>query len=47
MPRYDEALLLREMRLFPEWYIGRHLNITLSAAPKRQAGKRIRAHCGK
>ncbi len=32
LPRYDEVLLLREMRLFPEWYIGRHLNITLSAA---------------
>jgi len=29
---YDEALLLREMRLFPEWYIARHLNVTLSDA---------------
>jgi N-acetylmuramate 1-kinase len=32
LPPYDEALLLREMRLFPEWYIARHLNVTLSAA---------------
>ena len=32
LPPYDEALLLREMRLFPEWYIARHLNITLSEA---------------
>jgi aminoglycoside/choline kinase family phosphotransferase len=32
LPPYDEALLLREMRLFPEWYIGRHLKITLTPA---------------
>jgi aminoglycoside/choline kinase family phosphotransferase len=32
LPPYDEALLLREMRLFPEWYIARHLNVTLSGA---------------
>ena len=32
LPLYEEALLLREMRLFPEWYIGRHLNVTLSEA---------------
>ncbi|MFA6921465.1 MAG: phosphotransferase [Gallionella sp.] len=30
LPPYDEALLLREMRLFTEWYIGRHLNVTLT-----------------
>jgi N-acetylmuramate 1-kinase len=29
LPPYDEALLLREMRLFPEWYIARHLQVTL------------------
>ncbi|HUV99205.1 MAG TPA: phosphotransferase [Gallionella sp.] len=32
LPRYDEALLLREMRLFPDWYINKHLNITLTDA---------------
>lgn len=32
LPPYDETLLLREMRLFPEWYIGRHLNVALSEA---------------
>ena len=32
LPPYDEAVLLREMRLFPEWYIGKHLNVTLSEA---------------
>ena len=32
LPPYDEALLLREMRLFPEWYIAKHLNVVLSDA---------------
>jgi len=32
LPPYDEALLLREMRLFPEWYINKHLGITLTSA---------------
>jgi len=29
LPLYDEALLLREMRLFPDWYIAKHLDTTL------------------
>ncbi len=29
LPPYDEALLRREMGLFPEWYVGRHRGITL------------------
>jgi aminoglycoside/choline kinase family phosphotransferase len=32
LPPYDEALLRREMNLFPEWYVGRHLQKTLSPA---------------
>ena len=32
LPPYDEALLLREMRLFPDWYITQHLKFTLSPA---------------
>jgi len=32
LPPYDETLLLREMRLFPEWYIGKHLGVTLNDA---------------
>ncbi len=27
---YDEALLTREMQLFPDWYVARHLAITLA-----------------
>ena len=30
LPEYDRALLLRELELFREWYIGRHLGVTLS-----------------
>jgi aminoglycoside/choline kinase family phosphotransferase len=29
LPLYDEALLMREMRLFPDWYIAKHLSYTL------------------
>ena len=29
LPPYDEALLMREIRLFPEWYVGKHLQATL------------------
>jgi len=30
LPPYDEALLQRELDLFPDWYIARHLGVTLS-----------------
>ena len=36
LPPYDRALLRRELDLFPDWYLGRHLDLTLSAA-QRQA----------
>lgn len=29
LPDYDAALLTREMQLFPDWYISKHLNLTL------------------
>jgi aminoglycoside/choline kinase family phosphotransferase len=29
LPAYDEALLSRELRLFDEWFLGRHLGVTL------------------
>jgi aminoglycoside/choline kinase family phosphotransferase len=34
LPPYDEALLMREMRLFPDWYIARHLNAKLGDEQK-------------
>lgn len=32
LPTYDAALLQQEMSLFPEWFLGTHLDITLSDA---------------
>ncbi len=32
LPPYDDALLRRELALFPDWYVGRHLGLTLDAA---------------
>lgn len=29
LPAYDEALLRRELQLFPDWYLARHLGVTL------------------
>ena len=34
LPAYDEALLRREMALFAEWYVGRHLGRALSVAQR-------------
>jgi aminoglycoside/choline kinase family phosphotransferase len=36
LPPYDAALLRREIDLFPEWYVGRHLQCALTA-PQLQA----------
>ncbi|HET7402351.1 MAG TPA: phosphotransferase [Usitatibacter sp.] len=35
LPEYDEALLRRELELFPEWYVRRHLGVELDE--KRRA----------
>jgi aminoglycoside/choline kinase family phosphotransferase len=34
LPRYDGALLRRELDLFPDWYIARHLGIALNDAQR-------------
>jgi len=34
LPPYDEALLRRELELFPEWYMGRHLGAAPDAAQR-------------
>lgn len=31
LPEYDRALLTRELDLFPDWYVTRHLGLTLDA----------------
>jgi len=35
LPPYDRALLLRELNLFPDWYIAKHLGITLDDAQRK------------
>ena len=40
LPPYDEALLGRELALFPEWYVGRHLGVALDAR-QREALERV------
>ena len=32
LPEYDRALLRRELSLFPDWYVARHLGATLTSA---------------
>ena len=34
LPPYDEALLRRELNLFPDWYVARHLGHTLDGAQR-------------
>jgi aminoglycoside/choline kinase family phosphotransferase len=36
LPDYDEALLSRELRLFPDWYLERHLQISLNSGEKAE-----------
>ena len=36
LPNYDRALLQRELDLFPEWYLQKHLNIQLSDLQQAQ-----------
>ncbi|WP_334135976.1 aminoglycoside phosphotransferase family protein [Tepidimonas sp.] len=35
LPPYDEALLRRELALFPEWYVQRYRGVTLTQAQQR------------
>ena len=35
LPAYDDALLSRELHLFDEWFLGRHLGMTLGARDKQ------------
>ena len=39
LPEFDRAFVLREMNLFPEWYIGRHLNVSLDEKQQAQLDK--------
>lgn len=39
LPEYDRAALLRELNLFPEWYIAKHLNYQMSEKQKVELEK--------
>jgi N-acetylmuramate 1-kinase len=43
LPDYDEALLRRELQLFPDWYVGRHLGQELNAAQREALERTFRA----
>jgi N-acetylmuramate 1-kinase len=36
LPEYDRAFLVRELNLFPEWFIGKHLGITMTDEQTKQ-----------
>jgi aminoglycoside/choline kinase family phosphotransferase len=47
LPDYDETLLRREVQLFPDWYVARHLGVELSesqAASLEQVFRAVLAH---
>ena len=37
LPPYDEALLARELALFPDWYVAKHLGVALTPAQQARA----------
>ena len=39
LPNYDEALLQRELDLFPQWYLKKHLHIQLNESQETQLQK--------
>jgi len=39
LPEFDRAFVLRELNLFPEWFIGRHLGATLNDIQRAQLDK--------
>jgi len=43
LPPYDEPLLAREIALFPDWYVARHLGRTLDAPTRRLLDEGVRA----
>ncbi|MDB5962923.1 MAG: aminoglycoside phosphotransferase [Massilia sp.] len=36
LPEFDRAFVLREMNLFPEWFISKHLGVTMTPAQQQQ-----------
>jgi aminoglycoside/choline kinase family phosphotransferase len=36
LPEFDRAFVLREMQLFPEWFIGKHLGVSMTPEQQKQ-----------
>jgi N-acetylmuramate 1-kinase len=45
LPEFDRAFVLREMNIFPEWYVARHLGITMTDQQKAQLDGVFEAIC--
>jgi len=39
LPEYDRAMQMKELQIFPEWYLGKHLGVTLTAAQQASLDK--------
>jgi aminoglycoside/choline kinase family phosphotransferase len=39
LPEYDRAFITRELNLFPEWFVSKHLGVTMSDAQQAQLDK--------
>nr|WP_193073130.1 phosphotransferase [Pseudomonas sp. FME51] len=46
LPDYDEAILRRELELFPDWFVGRHLQRALSAEQQAEQQADWEVLCG-
>ncbi|MGZ5202843.1 MAG: aminoglycoside phosphotransferase family protein, partial [Telluria sp.] len=45
LPEFDRAFVLRELNIFPEWYVARHLGITMTDQQKTQLDQVFEAIC--
>jgi len=43
LPEYDDALLRRELALFPDWYVARHLGVVLAEAQREALDRTFEA----
>jgi aminoglycoside/choline kinase family phosphotransferase len=39
LPEYDRAFITRELNLFPEWFVSKHLGVTMTEAQQAQLDK--------
>ncbi|MCD2514808.1 phosphotransferase [Massilia sp. G4R7] len=45
LPEFDRAFVMRELGIFPEWYIGKHLGVTLDEKQQATLDKVFEAIC--